>query len=107
MNAEDGLEKLLNCLDEAFKSEKSDEEYHNYCKFTNFQRKSEQSMKDFLIEFDHLYYKMSGTNDGMKMADNILAFKCLDAAGVFFRWYYNYGKLNYISLFLIKLRNKK
>ena len=82
LNAEDGLDKLLECLDDAFKEEKHDEEHHNYQKFTKFRKKPNQTIKDYILEFEHLYYKMSGSNDQMKMADSLLAFVLLDNSGI-------------------------
>ena len=51
LNADDGLDKLLDALDTAFKAEKHDEEHANYQKFTRFRRKPNQSIKDYIIEF--------------------------------------------------------
>ena len=47
LNDENGLDKLIECLDDAFKEEKHDEEHHNYQKFTRFRRKPNQTIKDY------------------------------------------------------------
>ena len=65
LNGEDGITKLLAALDVAFQADKHDEEYLNYQKFTNFRRKSKQEIKDFILEFEHLYHKMTVSNADM------------------------------------------
>ena len=43
-------------------------------------KKEEISMNDYILEFEHLYYKMA--EHDMKLPDTILAFKLLDGAGL-------------------------
>ena len=80
LNGEDGLKKLLDALDLAFKADQHDEEHYNYRKFTSYKRKSTQEMKDFILEFEHLYHKMTASNEDMKFGDSLIGYVLLDAA---------------------------
>ena len=51
-----------------------------YSNFNVFVKKEEISMNDYILEFEHLYYKMA--EHDMKLPDTILAFKLLDGAGL-------------------------
>ena len=62
------------------KAEKHDEEYLNYRKFTNFKRKSNQEMKDFILEFEHLYHKMTVSNNDMTIGESLIGYILIDAA---------------------------
>ena len=65
-------------LDKVYESEKIDEAYLVYSRFINFHKSDEISMTDYIIEFEHLYYKM--TNHEMPLPNTVLTFKLLDGA---------------------------
>ena len=58
--------------------EKVDDAYSAYSNFNVFVKKEGLSMDDYIVEFEHLYYKMA--EHDMKLPDTILAFKLLDGA---------------------------
>ena len=78
LHNDDGLQTLIAKLDIVFKSEKVDEAYEAYSKFISFQKSDNVSMNDYIVEYEHLYIKMS--EHDMKLPDTILAFKLLDGA---------------------------
>ena len=45
-----------------------------------FVKKEELSVNDYILEFDHLYYKMA--EHDIKLPETISAFKLLDGAGL-------------------------
>ena len=73
LNVDTGLKLLLDKLGLAFKAEKVDDAYSAYSNFNVFVKKEEISMNDYILEFEHLYYKMA--EHDMKLPDTILAFK--------------------------------
>ena len=75
-----GLNIFLEKLDPIFQSEKIEDAYHTYSKFSSCKRQLNISVKDFIIEFENLNYKMDSYN--MKLSDKVLAFKLLDGASV-------------------------
>ena len=80
LNVDTGLKLLLDKLDLTFKAEKVDDACSAYSNFNVFVKKEEISMNDYILEFEHLYYKMA--EHDMKLPDTILAFKLLDGAGL-------------------------
>ena len=71
---------LLNKLDVVFKSEKAGEAYNAYFKFITFQKHSEMTMTDYIVEYEHLYCAM--VEHDMQLPDNVQAFKLLDGANL-------------------------
>ena len=82
LNEDEGVTTLLGKLDETFQQDKTDEQYFNYLNFQRFRKRDNQNMVEYISEFEHLYYKMVGDNEGMKLADNILAYALIDYAKV-------------------------
>ena len=80
LNVDTGLKLLLDKLDLTFKAEKVDDAYSAYSNFNVFVKKEEISMNDYILEFEHLYYKMA--QHDMKLPDTTLVFKLLDGAGL-------------------------
>ena len=78
VNTENRMTICIKKLDKVFESEKIDEAYLTYSKFIYFQKSSEISMTDYVIEFEHLYCKM--TNYEMSVPNGVLTFKLLDSA---------------------------
>ena len=80
LNMTDGMNILLNKLDVRSKSEKVDEAYNAYSKFFTFQKHSEMTMSDYIVEYEHLYCAM--VEHDMQLPDNVQAFKLLDGANL-------------------------
>ena len=78
INNENGLKPFIEKLDKVFESGKIDEAYLVYSRFINFHKSDEMSMADCIIEFKHLYHKM--TNHEMPLSNAVLTFKLLDGA---------------------------
>ena len=57
LNTTDGANILLNKSDVVFKSEKVDKAYNAYSKFITFQKHSEMTMTDYIVEYEHLYIR--------------------------------------------------
>ena len=73
LNNDDGIDILFQKLDRVFESERIDEAYNVYSNFIRFQKLDEMSMNDYIIEYEHLYYKM--TQYDMKLPDTVPTFK--------------------------------
>ena len=80
LNLDPRLKLLLDKLDLTFTAEKVDDAYSAYSNFNVFVKKKELSMNNYILGFEHLYYKM--TEHDMKLPDTVLAFKLLDGAGL-------------------------
>ena len=63
-----------------FLSDQVDEAYNAYPKFITFQKHSEMTITDYIVEYEHLYCKMVEYN--MQLPDNVQAFKLLDGANL-------------------------
>ena len=57
---------------------KHTEAYLVYSRFINFHKSDEMSMTDYIIEFEHLYHKM--TIHEIPLPNTVLTFKLLDGA---------------------------
>ncbi|XP_077971779.1 uncharacterized protein LOC144425883 [Styela clava] len=77
LHSNDGMTTLLESLDRVFKSDKVDDAY---TAFNSFNKSFNMDMKDYIIEFEHLYHKISEFD--MKLPDAILTFKILDGANL-------------------------
>ena len=78
INNENGMKFLIKKIDKVFESEKIDEAYLVYSRFTNFHKSDGISVTDYIIEFEHLYHKM--TNHEMSLPNTVLTFELLDGA---------------------------
>ena len=78
VNNENGVKLQIEKLDEVFERDKIDQAYLVYSRFINFHKSDEMSMTDYIIEFEHLYHKM--TNHKMPLLNTVLTFKLLDGA---------------------------
>ena len=80
LNADDGLEKLLQKLDSTFKIRKTQESY-NVCKdFNAFQQLEDMSINNYLLELEHLNNRMIQFD--LKLSDNVLYLKLLENASL-------------------------
>ena len=78
VNNENGMKLLIEKLNEVFQSEKIDEAYLVYSRFIIFHKSDEMSMTVYIIEFEHLYHKM--TNHKMLLLNTVITLKLLDDA---------------------------
>ena len=58
LNADDGLEKLLEKLGSTFKKEKTQESYNVYKDYNKLQPLEKMSINNILLEFEHLNDRM-------------------------------------------------
>ena len=70
---ENGVEILLEKLDEAFMKEPERRKFMAYQSFEECVRKDDMSICEFMREFDMKYYKMK--EKGMELPDEVLAFR--------------------------------
>ena len=75
MNADDGMDVLIKQLDAVFKKEAIDEAYSP---FESYKRKPEETVSDYIIEFEHRYSKAKKFE--MALPDSVLAYKLLEGA---------------------------
>ena len=75
MNAGDGVDILIKQLDAVFKKEAIDEAYSP---FESYKRKPEETVSDYIIEFEHRYSKAKKFE--MTLPDSVLAYKLLEGA---------------------------
>ena len=72
---ETGVKTLLNKLDEVYLVEKSRRQFSAFQELYKFKRDSEQSIGDFVNEFDRKYFRF--TQEDMKLPDAVMAFMLL------------------------------
>ena len=75
-----GFENVLACLDRLFKTDQKDEEVKCYHDFETIQRKDDQTIADFINEFDSLLNKTK--DHGNVFSDTLLATKLIIAANL-------------------------
>ena len=80
MNHDKGVENLLKLLDEKFAKDATDNEYEKFKKFEQIRRKADQSITDYIVEFEKCYKGVKGS--GQDVADRVLAFKLLYTANI-------------------------
>ena len=80
MNRDKGVENLLKLLDEKFAKDATDNEYEKFKKFEQIRRKADQSITDYIVEFEKCYKGVKGS--GQDVADRVLAFKLLYTANI-------------------------
>ena len=80
IKAADGLTKILNKLDEVFKTDINQEAYLAYRDFETFSRSSDMSMMDFAVKFEALNLKISKLD--MKLPEGVLAYRFLHSANL-------------------------
>ena len=78
LNKDDGLNILLNKLDELFKTEQTQDSYYTYTKFNNFSRSEEMDISEYILEFEHLNDTIIKFE--LKLPDKLLCLKLLDGA---------------------------
>ena len=78
LNAANGIEYLLEQLDPVFKKNETDISYSIYTNFDSLERKIDQNIGDYIIDFERLYNLCK--NKDMALPEAVLAFKLLDKA---------------------------
>ena len=77
-NNPNGIDELLKFLDGIYMKDDMADAWDKFCQFSQFVKKSDQAMSDFLAEFENYYFKMKKV--GCELSDLILAFKLLQAS---------------------------
>ena len=72
----DGIDILINFMDNLFKTDELTEVYEAYVNFDQYRRIPSESMEKYVIEFEKLYLKTK--KHGMELPQSVLAFKLLD-----------------------------
>lgn len=80
LNSDDGVDKLLEKLDQLFKKDTIDSAYEAYKNFDAFYQGESVPMTDYIAQFEILYRKMEKYE--MKLPDAILAFTLLEKANL-------------------------
>ena len=78
LKAANGIEYLLEQLDPVFKKNETDISYSVYTNFDSLERKIDQNIGDYIIDFERLY-NLCKSKD-MALPEAVLAFKLLDKA---------------------------
>ena len=76
----EGFTNVLKVLDDLFKTDEKDEEMDAYHKFENISRKENQTIADFINEFDALWAKTK--KHGNVISQNLLGIKLMRAANL-------------------------
>ena len=78
INNKDGIKDLIKFLDGIYTKDDMADAWDKFCEFSNFTKKHEQSMSDFITEWENSYFKMSKLE--CTYSDTILAFKLLQSS---------------------------
>ena len=78
VNNKNGMKLLIEKLDKVLERNKINEAYLVYSIFINVHMSDEISMTDYIIDFEHLYHKM--TNHEIPLQNTVLTIKLLDGA---------------------------
>ncbi|CAG2236725.1 unnamed protein product [Mytilus edulis] len=76
LNADDGVDKLIEFMDKIFKKDELSEAYEAYSEFDRFRRSKVSSMEEYVTEFEKLYNKTKKFK--MELPQPVLAFKLLE-----------------------------
>ena len=80
MAADDGLTKIIDCLDALFLKDKNTRVYNAFKEFYNYKRTSSESYSDFIIQFEKLYNKT--VKYEMKLPEAVRAYFLLNATNM-------------------------
>ena len=78
--ADDGIEILLKFLKGIYKTDDFADAFEVYIKFEEIERKSSETMNDFITRWDNIVAKLK--KQECTMADKILAFKLLKSSNL-------------------------
>ncbi|CAG2190172.1 unnamed protein product [Mytilus edulis] len=76
LNADDGVDKLIELMDKIFKKDELRQAYEAYSEFDRFRRSKVSSMEEYVTEFEKLYNKSKKVK--MELPQPVLAFKLLE-----------------------------
>ena len=74
----DGIKDLISFLDDIYTKDDMADAWDKFCEFSHFMKKSDQTMSDFIAEWENSYHKMKKVE--CVYSDLILAFKLLQAS---------------------------
>ena len=80
LKAENGVEHLVNALDELYLIDETCSAYEAYEVFEKFIRPFNMSISDFIIQFERLYNKAKSYN--MEIHEGVLAYRMLNSANL-------------------------
>ena len=75
---EDGIKELIDFLDTIYSKDDMADAWDKFSEFSNFVKASDQSMSEFIAEWENYYHRMK--NVECEYSDLILAFKLLQAS---------------------------
>ena len=75
LKKDNGVEAIIDKLDSLFLPDKSWRQFSAFNKLYNLRRKSGTTVKEFICEFDHVYYEF--TQKDMELPDSVIAFMLL------------------------------
>ena len=75
---EDGLAELIKFFDKIYLKDDMADTWDKFCQFSDFEKSPNQSMSEFIAEWENCYHKMK--NVECEYSDLILAFKLLQAS---------------------------
>ena len=76
LNKADGVDTLLESLEELFLKDKIDLAYETYSKFEQFKKTDSMSMTEYIVEYERLYTRCKRYD--MTLPDAVLSFRLLD-----------------------------
>ena len=76
----DGLDKLIEKLDQLFLKDKSTRQYATFRQCYNVKREISQSVESFITKFEQILFKMNKLD--MKLPDAVAAFMLLEASNL-------------------------
>ena len=77
---EQGLKALIGFMDKYLKKDSLEESWTRFEQFEDFRRTTGESVSTFITDFDRRYERVKAK--GMKLPDNLLAFKLLKSANI-------------------------
>ena len=80
LGKKDGLDKLIEKLDQLFLKDKSTRQYATFRQCYNVKRDSSQSVEEFITKFEQILFKMNKLE--MKLPDAVAAFMLLEASNL-------------------------
>ena len=81
LSKEDGVNKFINTMNEAFKPEDEVKAYDMFVEFfVDMKRKPEEKIKDFIVRFEKL--SSVAKNNKMELSQTVLGLKLLHDAGL-------------------------
>ena len=80
LSKEDGVKAITKALDKLFLKEASQDQFETFDSFINFRRPNSMSIKDFIIEWDLKYKKI--TNHKMNLPEGVQAYALLKCANL-------------------------